>query len=583
MVRKSSIIPTDISSSREYYGLNNSQDIYKGTSFKFSGEWVESTHYFNDEYVIDFVTHEYINDQGETVMGMWACNRNHLSSTANEPMMNSRFWSFVMSGATGKPGQVYIPSVDKNGNLVFNISDEPANSVISIASIKGDDGKDGKDGRDGVNGKDGKDGEDGKVYIPSVKDGIMTFTLSDSGRAEYKVNVNNFKGEKGDNGKPIEIKVVDNGDRFLYYREEGSSKWILAGNVGGQPGKSPKLTVWYDDNKDIRDDQIKWGYDGIPVDEWTTLCYLDDLRGDTITSLDVNDLGQLEITTSYKRKTENGEMLIESSKYHTENTVLPEFKAGYVNTISPDDNANVTLNKTSNPREWEMNFSIPRGRDASVSVSRTVTLEPDEPAVVINEGTSHNVQLRFEIPKGMKGDKGDENVHIGCEPPANTDMIWYNPCEQTVNGMTALDFLYQAYLDTPGKRVESNGSFKNVHLERDLFEKAIGNISPINGFEIRVKPSFEALGEPTRDKLGFIYLIPSLNSSTDMYEEWIVVDSAETEVGADSYKWERWGTSGVNLDNYYTKDQVEQYVINKIQHVAVSFNGGEIDSSSWEL
>ena len=51
MVRKSSIIPTDISSSREYYGLNNSQDIYKGTSFKFSGEWVRGTHYFNDEYV----------------------------------------------------------------------------------------------------------------------------------------------------------------------------------------------------------------------------------------------------------------------------------------------------------------------------------------------------------------------------------------------------------------------------------------------------------------------------------------------------------------------------------------------------
>jgi hypothetical protein len=29
---------SDTISSREYYGLNNSQDIYKGTSFKFSGE-----------------------------------------------------------------------------------------------------------------------------------------------------------------------------------------------------------------------------------------------------------------------------------------------------------------------------------------------------------------------------------------------------------------------------------------------------------------------------------------------------------------------------------------------------------------
>jgi hypothetical protein len=38
MNKRRGIIPNDISSSREYFGLNNSQDIYKGTSFKFSGE-----------------------------------------------------------------------------------------------------------------------------------------------------------------------------------------------------------------------------------------------------------------------------------------------------------------------------------------------------------------------------------------------------------------------------------------------------------------------------------------------------------------------------------------------------------------
>lgn len=91
MARKSSIIPTDISSSREYYGLNNSQDIYKGTSFKFSGEWTANTHYFNDEYIIDFVTYPYLNDNGEEVMAMWACTRNHLSQDGSKPMMNSRY------------------------------------------------------------------------------------------------------------------------------------------------------------------------------------------------------------------------------------------------------------------------------------------------------------------------------------------------------------------------------------------------------------------------------------------------------------------------------------------------------------
>lgn len=86
--------------------------------------------------------------------------------------------------------------------------------------------------------------------------------------------------------------------------------------------------------------------------------------------------------------------------------------------------------------------------------------------------------------------------------------------------MSAIDVLYSAYLQTPGKRIETqDGGFSNVWLTQDLFEKAIGNISPINGFEVRVKSSFQDLGEPTRDKLGFIYLIPSSGGTNDMFEE----------------------------------------------------------------
>lgn len=157
-----------------------------------------------------------------------------------------------MSGTTGAAGQIYVPKVDASGNLVFTLSNEPSASIINIATIKGKDGVDGKDGKNGL------DGKDGQVYIPSVKDGVMTFTLADSGMAAYRVDVKDFKGEKGEAGKPVEIKILpEAGDRVLYYREEGASNWVKAGNVGGQPGKSPKLTVWFDDNSDIRDDQIK--------------------------------------------------------------------------------------------------------------------------------------------------------------------------------------------------------------------------------------------------------------------------------------------------------------------------------------
>lgn len=241
MVRKSSIIPTDLSNSREYYGLNNSQDIYKGTSFKFSGEWVPNTHYFNDEYIVDFVTHI---DEDTQEMAMWACSRNHLSSNSNEPCRNSRFWTFVMSGSVGQTGQVYVPFVNSNGELEFRLSSEPGNDVVKISSIKGDPGRDGIDGRDGKDGRNGLDGNDGKVYIPSVNNGVLTMTLSDPGRAEYRVNISDFKGDKGDPGKPIEVKITEtSGIKYLWYRVEGSNNWIKVGEVGGQPGKNAKLTV----------------------------------------------------------------------------------------------------------------------------------------------------------------------------------------------------------------------------------------------------------------------------------------------------------------------------------------------------
>ena len=542
MVRKSSIIPTDISSSREYYGLNNSQDIYKGTSFKFSGEWVSNTHYFNDEYIIDFVVYT---DPSTGERALWVCNRNHLSNDNNAPSNNSLYWTYVISGVDGKPGQIYVPKVDASGNLVFTLSEKPSSSVINISTIKG---RDGKDGKDGVNGTDGKDG---KVYIPSVKDGIMTFTLADSGLAAYKVKIEDLKGDKGDPGKPVEIKVLpEAGDRVLYYREEGSSNWIKAGNVGGQPGKSPRLTVWFDDNSDIRDDQIRWGYDGDPVSEWSTLCYLDDLRGDSITGVELDEKGKIEITTSYKRKTENGEYLIESSTYKTESSVFPVFKQGYTHTLSPEDDAHVSISKTGY-NEYDLNFAIPKG----------------------NKGDSGE--------KGDKGDPGDENIYIGCDEPS-IDKIWYDPCDESIDEFSAIDMLYTAYLQTPGKRIEENGEFKNIWLTKDLFAKAIGNISPINGFEVRVKSSFEDLGVPSIDKLGYIYLIPSNNGSNDMFEEWIVIDSAETVVGENNYKWEKWGSSSVNLDNYYTRDQVDQHITNAINQVSLTFNGGEVDASDWE-
>lgn len=111
MRNRNNIIPIDISSSREFYGLNNSSDIYKGTSFKFSGPWTERTHYFNDEYIVDFVSHN---------GSLWGCQRTHLSDEAHQPNDRSTFWTKIV---TGVKGQIYVPTV-KDGKLIFELSDE---------------------------------------------------------------------------------------------------------------------------------------------------------------------------------------------------------------------------------------------------------------------------------------------------------------------------------------------------------------------------------------------------------------------------------------------------------------------------
>lgn len=341
-MRKNNIVPIDVSSSREYYGLNNSTDIYKGTSFKFSGEWAPNVHYFNDEYIIDFVAYN---------GSLWACQRNHLSTDSVKPSTSSRFWTEVI---TGIEGRAYVPSV-VDEKLVFSLESNPPSEPIDIASLKGDKGEDGINGKDG---SDGKDGKDGLTYRPdSTLEGNYIVFRTETGDV-VKVDCSQFKGDKGDEGKAwifskavvtsIEfdskaaVEIVedqpghsdttytlklwiprgkdgdkgpkgDTGDRgpqglqgipgpgsefkidfdkktglsILFSKLKTESEWERLGPVGGTPGKSPKLirvlsTTNDPDKQDStrRNDRILWGYDGVPVSEWTTLCYLDDLRGD---------------------------------------------------------------------------------------------------------------------------------------------------------------------------------------------------------------------------------------------------------------------------------------------------------------
>ena len=364
------ISPANSISSREVYQINKTRDFYRGTSFHMSGEWAPNTHYYNDEYVVDFVSYK---------GALLACLQSHLSTKAGAdvPVLKvdgkgtitgieeSKYWDFVFAGTEGPMGKVWVPNISPEGNITWRQEGEPTQSV----NLKGEKGEKGstpvisvenKNGKlvwtsDGVEitdpithqplearGPKGSPGENGKVYIPKntlvdkkliftlssyTKDNTIAidlsslrgergqtpiFTLSQDGILSYfyaddrelrslgsvrgpkgKKGDTGEKGEKGDKGDtgergPVQdLKIEfdpDLGMSILYCKPEEALEWTELGPVGGMPGKSVKLIrIFGDPEREFESelaDRILWGYDGVPVSEWTTLCYLDELKGD---------------------------------------------------------------------------------------------------------------------------------------------------------------------------------------------------------------------------------------------------------------------------------------------------------------
>ena len=91
------------------------RDFYRGKSFHFSGKWASGVHYYNDDYVADFIVKDSV---------LLICAKSHLSTSANEPTsfikdelgnivgVNSEYWDFVIAGFKGKLQAIGIKIVD---------------------------------------------------------------------------------------------------------------------------------------------------------------------------------------------------------------------------------------------------------------------------------------------------------------------------------------------------------------------------------------------------------------------------------------------------------------------------------------
>lgn len=664
-MKKNNILPTiDLQNSREYSGAYNSRDFYKGTSFKMAGEWITNTHYFNDEYIVDFVSFE---------GALLSCVRSHTSSSLNMPELvreNDKiigikpnlFWAFVMAGVEGPAGKVWVPEV-KNGIISWKLDDETPTSIpstniigpqgpegktpilgllkkgdlyyltvngeplkdpeteenVPVQGPKGDTGNpgpkgaDGKTpvfkiengnwmlsydnnkwenlgkavGEDGVNGKDGKNGKDGITPYLRIENGRWMLSMDnqsswkDIGQAtgargpEGRPGIDGRNGRDGKDGEdgisPI-LKITDN--KWYVSYNDGATWQVLGRSIGdqGEPGKTPKLIRVFGDPATLLDDRILWGYDGVPVSEWTVLCYLNELKGDSIKSVNITDAeGSLELT-------------MESSKVITATgSVLPRFNAGTIETVEWDQNPSLVIDKTNAPREWALNVKVPKGKPATVTVvSEVEKLAPDaQPYVTDLNPDISDANLKFGIPQGEKGDPGDENIAIGCQSdfPNNEpehDKIWYNPCDEAMDQYSVQDFLYHSYIAVGGTLNQEQfeaawKSFPNTagiveiidSLESDKTDAAL---SAAQGKALKtliddLKASVAAALDYKGTKDSYDQLPSSGNKKGDV---WNVVAAHGTTPAGTNYAWDgaKWDPLGgtIDLSGYYTKSQVDDAI-----------------------
>lgn len=664
-MKKNNILPTiDLQNSREYSGAYNSRDFYKGTSFKMAGEWITNTHYFNDEYIVDFVSFE---------GALLSCIRSHTSSSLNMPELvreNDKiigikpnlFWAFVMAGVEGPAGKVWVPEV-KNGIISWKLDDETPTSIpstniigpqgpegktpvlgllkkgdlyyltvngeplkdpeteenVPVQGPKGDTGNpgpkgaDGKTpvfkiengnwmlsydnnkwenlgkavGEDGVNGKDGKNGKDGITPYLRIENGRWMLSMDnqsswkDIGQAtgargpEGRPGIDGRNGRDGKDGEdgisPI-LKITDN--KWYVSYNDGATWQVLGRSIGdqGEPGKTPKLIRVFGDPATLLDDRILWGYDGVPVSEWTVLCYLNELKGDSIKSVNITDAeGSLELT-------------MESSKVITATgSVLPRFNAGTIETVEWDQNPSLVIDKTNAPREWALNVKVPKGKPATVTVvSEVEKLAPDaQPYVTDLNPDISDANLKFGIPQGEKGDPGDENIAIGCQSdfPNNEpehDKIWYNPCDEAMDQYSVQDFLYHSYIAVGGtlNQEQFEAAWKSFPNTAEIVEiidslesdKTDAALSAAQGKALKtliddLKASVAAALDYKGTKDSYDQLPSSGNKKGDV---WNVVAAHGTTPAGTNYAWDgaKWDPLGgtIDLSGYYTKSQVDDAI-----------------------
>lgn len=137
-------------------------------------------------------------------------------------------------------------------------------------------------------------------------------------------------------------------------------------------------------------------------------------------------------------KGEKGDMGLQGIKGEKGDQGPATIQIGNIETIEPNEEANVV--NVGTPVDVVLDFKIPKGekgdqgprglpgeigRTEHITIDETETLEPGEPATVMDTFENWVHHLAFSIPKGAKGDTGERGPQGPAGPPGTEFVSSY--------------------------------------------------------------------------------------------------------------------------------------------------------------
>lgn len=181
-----------------------------------------------------------------------------------------------------------------------------------------------------------------------------------------------------------------------------------------------------------------------------------------------------------------------------------------------------------------------KGESATIRVGTVESVECDQAPEIINVGDQYNAIFNFKIPKGKAA-----TVQAG-----NSHAIPYTQNPRVDNIGTLSEAVLEFYIPV-GKSaydiyVEAGGTLSEM-----MFNQAIAKIGQLP-FKV-----VEAL--PVTGEENVIYLVPNQSEETsNLFDEYVWIKGDDG-----TYYWESWGASKIVLDNYYTKEEIDEIFLKK--------------------